>query len=84
VLSSRAGSPTATFHRSYFQTQPLSALVRIHDAIILASVVYDSLRHRRVARAFLWGVPLVIGSQLARELVGATAAWKSFARPIVG
>jgi hypothetical protein len=54
------------------------------DAIVLAAVAYDSLRHGRVARAFLWGVPLVVGAQIAREVVGATAMWKSFARLIVG
>jgi len=54
------------------------------DAIILAAVAYDSLRHKRVARAFLWGVPLVAGAQIAREVIGATDAWKSFARVIVG
>jgi hypothetical protein len=54
------------------------------DAIILAAVAYDSWKHHRVARAFLWGVPLVIGAQIAREVIGATATWKSFARLIVG
>jgi hypothetical protein len=29
-------------------------------------------------------VPLIIGAQIARELIGATAIWKSFARLIVG
>jgi hypothetical protein len=54
------------------------------DAIILAAVAYDIASTRRVARAFAWGVPLVIGAQIARELIGATALWKSFARLIVG
>lgn len=54
------------------------------DAIVLAAVAYDYALHKRVARAFLWGVPLVIGAQVAREVIGATAVWKSFARLIVG
>jgi hypothetical protein len=54
------------------------------DAIILAAVAYDVVSTRRVARAFAWGVPLVIGAQIARELIGATPLWKSFARLIVG
>ena len=54
------------------------------DAIVLGGVLYDTLLHKRVSRAFLWGVPLVIGAQIAREVVGATGAWKSFARLIVG
>ena len=54
------------------------------DAIILAAVAYDSLRHGRVAHAFLWGVPLVVGAQIAREVIGSTGVWKSFARLMVG
>jgi hypothetical protein len=54
------------------------------DAIILAALAYDSLLYKRVARAFMWGVPLVIGAHIARELIGATTVWKSFARIFVG
>jgi hypothetical protein len=54
------------------------------DVIILAAVAYDIASTRRVARAFAWGVPLIIGAQIARELIGSTAIWKSFARLIVG
>jgi len=54
------------------------------DAIILGAVFYDTLLHKRLSRAFVWGVPLVIGAQIAREVIGATALWKSFARLIVG
>ena len=54
------------------------------DAIVLGGVLYDTLLQKRVSRAFVWGVPLVIGAQIAREVVGATAVWKSFARLIVG
>jgi hypothetical protein len=54
------------------------------DAMILVAVAYDALLRRRVARAFAWGVPLIVGAQIARELIGATSVWKSFARLIVG
>jgi hypothetical protein len=54
------------------------------DAIVFGAVLYDTLSHKRVSRAFVWGVPLVIGAQIAREVVGATDTWKSFARMIVG
>ena len=54
------------------------------DAVILGVVAYDTMSNRRVARAYGWGVPLVIGAQVLRELVGPTAAWQSFARMIVG
>lgn len=54
------------------------------DVIILAVVAVDSLWRRRLARAYAWGVPLVFGAHLLRELIGRTAAWQSFARIIVG
>ena len=54
------------------------------DALVLGAVAYDYALHKRIARAFLWGVPVIIGAQIAREVIGATAVWKSFARLIVG
>ena len=54
------------------------------DAMVVGAVLYDALLHKRLARAYVWGVPLVIGAQIAREVVGATTMWTSFARMIVG
>jgi hypothetical protein len=65
------------------QTTKWGSYVAI-DAVILAAVAYDTMRHRRMARAYAWGVPLVVGAQVLRELVGRTHAWQSFARLIVG
>jgi hypothetical protein len=54
------------------------------DAIILAVVAYDTIARRQLARAYARGVPLVVGAQVLRELIGRTAAWQSFARLFVG
>jgi hypothetical protein len=54
------------------------------DAIVLAVVAYDTMSHRRVAKAYAWGGMLVIGSHAVRELIGHTSAWQSFARMFVG
>jgi len=65
------------------QAWPYAYMV-ILDVIILAVVAYDTLARRQLARAYAWGVPLVIGAHVVRELIRATPVWKSFARMIVG
>ena len=54
------------------------------DVIILAVVAYDTVSRRQLAHAYRWGVPLVIGAHVVRELIGHTGLWLSFARMIVG
>jgi hypothetical protein len=54
------------------------------DVIVIAVVAYDAVVRKHFARAYVWGVPLVIGAQIVRELIGRTAQWQSFARLIVG
>jgi hypothetical protein len=54
------------------------------DTLVLAVVAYDTMLHRRLARPYLWGVMLLFGSHIVRELVGRTFAWQSVARMLVG
>jgi hypothetical protein len=54
------------------------------DVIIIAAVGYDVLSRRTLDRVYAWGVTLVIGMQILRELVGPTAPWQEFARHFVG
>ncbi len=65
------------------QASPYAYYV-VLDVLILAVVAYDTLVRRQLSRAYAWGVPLVIGSHVVRELIRATAAWKSSASLIVG
>lgn len=65
------------------QTRPYAYMV-ILDAIILAVAAYDTIVRRQLARAYAWGVPLVIGVHIARELIRWTAPWRSFASLFVG
>jgi len=74
---------TSRWPLPFIQTTKWGSYVAI-DAIILALVAYDAFTNKRLARAYSWGVPFVYATQLARELVGHTAWWQSFARLIVG
>jgi hypothetical protein len=74
---------TTRWPLQFIQTSKYGYYVAL-DAIILAVVAYDAISRRQLARAYAWGVPLVIGSHVLRELIGRTALWKSFARMIVG
>jgi hypothetical protein len=65
------------------RTSPYAYYIAL-DIVILAVVAYDTLVRRHLARAYAWGVPLVIGAHVARELIRATAVWKSFASLLVG
>ncbi len=62
---------------------PYAYLV-ILDVIILGVVAYDTVVHRRLARAYAYGVPLIIGAHVLREVIRWTAAWRSFASLLVG
>lgn len=53
------------------------------DLCILACVVYDSVRNRRLHPAFGWGTVLIIGSQVVRLMMMGTAAWMTFATWLV-
>jgi hypothetical protein len=69
------------FH--FIQTWKYAYYVAI-DAIILAAAAYDTMARRHLARAYTWGVPLVIGSHVLREVIGKTAVWRAFASILVG
>jgi len=62
---------------------PYAYLV-ILDVIIVAVVLYDTVARRRLARAYAYGVPLVIGAHVLREIIRWTPAWRSFASLLVG
>lgn len=60
------------------------AYMVILDIIILAVVAYDTVVRRQLARAYAYGVPLIIGAHVVREVIRWTPAWRSLASRVVG
>ncbi|HEV2833800.1 MAG TPA: hypothetical protein VGW58_00710, partial [Pyrinomonadaceae bacterium] len=53
------------------------------DLCLVAFVAFDTIRHRRLHPAFLWGSVLIIVFQPLRILLAGTDAWVSFAAALV-
>ena len=79
----RLDAATGRWPLRSIQTSPYAYLV-ILDVIILAVAAYDTIARRALARAYAWGVPLVIGAHVAREMIRWTPAWRSVAKMLVG
>jgi hypothetical protein len=54
------------------------------DLCVLACVAVDTVTHRRLHPAFLWGALVIVASQPLRLMLGGTAAWMQFATWLVG
>jgi hypothetical protein len=50
---------------------------------LLAFVAFDTIRHRRLHPAFLWGAVFIIVMQPLRILLAGTDAWVRFATALV-
>jgi len=61
----------------------LLAIFGIQDLVLVACVTYDTVVHRRLHRAFLWGGLWVIASLPLRMAVASTSAWASFAHWLI-
>jgi hypothetical protein len=61
----------------------LPAFFGTTDLLLLAVVAYDTVRNRRLHPAFIAGLLVVIGSQVARFLIAGTPQWTSFARWLI-
>jgi len=53
------------------------------DLCVLAGVAFDTVKHRRLHPAFLWGTLIVFASQPLRLLLAGTDAWMRFASWLV-
>jgi hypothetical protein len=51
----------------------------VTDTCVLAFVIYDTVRNRRLHPAFLWGTLFFLVSQPLRILLAHTSAWTQFA-----
>jgi hypothetical protein len=54
------------------------------DVCLLAFIAFDTIRHRRLHPAFLWGTIFIIVMQPLRILLAGTDAWLRFAAALVG
>ena len=64
----------------------LDSYVKVHaanDALVLLVVLVDSIRHRRLHPAFLWGTAFLIFMQTFTTWLAGTAAWERAARSIL-
>jgi hypothetical protein len=59
------------------------AFFGLTDLCLLGFVAFDTIRHRRLHPAFLWGSLLIIVFQPLRILLAGTDAWLSFAAALV-
>jgi hypothetical protein len=55
------------------------AFFGLTDLILLACIVYDTIKHRRLHPAMAWGGLLFLASQPARLAISHTQAWLAFA-----
>ena len=59
------------------------AFYGLTDLCLLGFVAFDTIRHRRLHPAFLWGSLLLVVLQPLRLLLAGTDAWLSFAAALV-
>ena len=59
------------------------AFFGLTDLCLLACVAYDTVKHKRLHPAFLWGTLVVIASQPLRLLLAGTQVWTKFASWLV-
>jgi hypothetical protein len=59
------------------------AFFGLTDLCVIGFVVFDTIRHRRLHPAFLWGALLIIVFQPLRLLLAGTDAWLNFAAALV-
>jgi hypothetical protein len=61
-----------------FDTVGFWGLVAITEVPPLTSMLYDTIKHRRLHPAFQWGGPVLLASFPAFLLVGASDSWHKF------
>lgn len=54
------------------------------DLCLVALVLFDTIKHRKLHPVFLWGTLVFIASQPLRLLLASTGAWMQFATWLVG
>lgn len=60
------------------------AFFGLTDLCLVAFVLFDTLKHRKLHPVFLWGTVVFIASQPLRLLLAGTGVWMQFAAWLVG
>jgi hypothetical protein len=60
------------------------AFFGLTDLCLIAVVVFDTVKNRRLHPAFLWGMLLIIASEPLRLMLAGTDVWLRFATMLVG
>jgi hypothetical protein len=68
----------------FLQAGGLPAFFGATDLLVLGCAAFDTARNRRLHPAFIAGVLVIVGSQVARFLIAGTPQWMEFARWLVG
>ena len=68
----------------FIETGGPLAFYGLTDLCILACVVFDTVKHRRLHPVFLWGTLLIVASQPLRFMLASTDVWMRFATALVG
>jgi hypothetical protein len=61
-----------------------SGVTALVGLVICAGILYDIASRGRVHAVYLWGGPLVVGSQILRGPVGRSGAWQAVAALLIG
>lgn len=85
LLASMSILSAATFRIPFVLTAEngLNLSFILTDLIILACIAYDSVKHRSLHPAFLWGFVLILAGQILRFQLMGTALWNDFATWLV-
>jgi hypothetical protein len=59
------------------------AFFGLTDLVLVAFVTYDTIKHRRLHPAFLWGSIFILVMQPLRLLLAGTGVWMNFAAALV-
>jgi hypothetical protein len=78
------GAAVARIPLDFIETGGPLVFFGLVDLFILACVVFDTIRNRRVHPAFLWGTLAIIAFQPFRIFLAATDVWLHFATWLVG
>jgi hypothetical protein len=78
------GPAIARIPLHFIETGGPFAFFGLTDLPILACVVFDTVKNRRLHPVFLWGTLMIVAFQPLRLMLASTAVWMRFAAMLVG
>lgn len=73
------GAAMARIPLGFFETGGPLVFFGMTDLCVLACVVFDTVKNRRLHPAFGWGILFIVASQPLRLMLTSTAVWMQFA-----